>query len=68
MVGGGKARSEGGGEVEGGLGIAEGGQIVGGRGEEGNFARVVVVVGTVVLGRDVAFDRKSECVRLDLGW
>ena len=68
MVGGGKARSEGGGEVEGGLGIAEGGQIVGGRGKEGNFARVVVVVGTVVLGRDVAFDRKSECVRLDLGW
>ena len=68
MVGGGKARSEGGGEVEGGLSIAEGGQTVGGRGEEGNFAKVVVVVGTVVLGRDVAFDRKSECVRLDLGW
>ena len=68
MVGGGKARSDGGGEVEGGLGIAEGGQIVGGRGEEGNFARVVVVVGIVVLGRDVAFDRKSEWVRLDLGW
>ena len=40
---------------------------MGGRGEEGNFASVVVVVETVVLGRAVAFDRKSECVRLDLG-
>ena len=67
MISGGRAGSEGGGEVEGGLGIAEGGQVVGGRGEKGNFASVVVVVETVVLGRAVAFDRKSECVRLDLG-
>ena len=56
MVGGGKARSECDDEVE------------GGRGTEGNFASVVVVVEAVALGRDVAFDRKSECVRLDLGW
>ena len=69
MISGGRAGSEGGGEVEGGLGFAAGGQAVGGRGEEGGFARVVVVVGAVVLGRDVAFDRKkNECVRLGLGW
>ena len=67
IIGGGKARSEGGGEVEGGLGIAEGGQVVGGRGEKGNFASVVVDEGTGVLGLVVAFDRRSECVRLDLG-
>ena len=40
---------------------------MGGRGERGNFASVVVVEGTSVLGRVVAFDRRSECVRLDLG-
>ena len=68
MISGGRAGSEGSGEVEGGLGFAAGGQVVGGRGKEGGFARVVVVVGAVVLGRDVAFDRKkNECVRLGLG-
>ena len=67
MISGGRARSEGGGEVEGGLGIAEGGQVVDGRCEKGNIASVVVVEGTGVLGRAVAFPRRSECVKLVLG-
>ena len=67
MISGGRAGSEGGGEVEGGLGIGEGDQVVSGRGGEGNFASVVVDEGTGVLGLVVAFDRRSECVRLDLG-
>ena len=68
MISGGRAGSASGGEVEGGLGFAAGGQVVGGRGKEGGFVGVMVVVGAVVLGRKVAFEHKSECVKIGLGW
>ena len=41
--------------------------MVGGCGGEGSFDRIVDCDGTGGLGRAVAFGRRSECVRLDLG-
>ena len=38
------------------------------RGKEGDFVGATIVVGAVVLARKVAFEHKSECVKIGLGW
>ena len=64
-INGGNVVSAGNGKVEGGLGFANGGHFVDGRGREGDFVGVVVVDRKVVLGRKDAFEHNSEFVNVD---